>query len=246
MVTPHVWKSPVLSWASVNAEVTVRLTGTVRGLFVAPADVTVIIALCVPAATPEAMTLTAIVDGAVPLGGVRMSHGASSVAVQFSVPPPALPTISAWLGGSAPPCTAEKEKLVADRVIVGGGAEIVSVTVAVLGLLEAPTAVMTIAPVYVPAIIPTVDTETVTVVGAVPVVGLSVSHEASSEAVHVIVPPPVLPTMSVWLAGLAPPCAPENVSADGPIDSDALGGAGPSPPPQANVLRTSNEGTRSR
>ena len=40
----------------------------------------------------------------------------------------------------------------------------------------------------------------------VPEAGLSVSHGALSLADQLNVPPPVLLTLRVWVAGLAPPC----------------------------------------
>ncbi len=48
-------------------------------------------------------------------------------------------------------------------------------------------------------------TETVSVDGAVPLAGLTLSQGALSLAVQLSVPPPVLVMLSVWLAGLLPP-----------------------------------------
>jgi hypothetical protein len=51
-----------------------------------------------------------------------------------------------------------------------------------------------------------VVTVNVTALFPVPEVGLSVNQEASSPAVQMRVPPPVLLMLKVWAAGLAPPC----------------------------------------
>ena len=55
-------------------------------------------------------------------------------------------------------------------------------------------------------------TEAVNVDGAVPLVGLRLSHEALSEAVQFKVPPPVLLTATFCVAGLEPPCTAEKLS----------------------------------
>ena len=57
-----------------------------------------------------------------------------------------------------------------------------------------------------PAVSVPVVTLTVTVPLPVPEAGLTVNHEALSLAVQVRVPPPVLLRLTVWTAGLAPPC----------------------------------------
>jgi hypothetical protein len=51
------------------------------------------------------------------------------------------------------------------------------------------------------------STDTVVVEGAVPDVGLTLSHVALSLAVQFSVPPPVLVMFKDWFAGLAPPAA---------------------------------------
>src|SRR5262249_29089408 len=81
----------------------------------------------------------------------------------------------------------------------------VNVTGTLTGVLVAPVALMVIVPLYAPAASPLMLTEAVSVEGAVPLAGLTVSHEASSLAVKLRVPPPVLVTLIVWLAGLLPP-----------------------------------------
>ena len=61
---------------------------------------------------------------------------------------------------------------------------------------------------------------TVIVPPLVPLVGATLSHRTSSDAVQLIVPPPVLDTVRVLDAGLAPPAVPLNEMLDGETDSD--------------------------
>ena len=63
---------------------------------------------------------------------------------------------------------------------------------------------MVIVPLNVPAARPVMSTEAVSVAGAVPLAGLTVSHGALSLTVESRVPAPVLVTLIVWLAGLLP------------------------------------------
>ena len=88
-----------------GAAVTVKVTDTVRGVLVAPAAVTVIVALWVPAVTPARFTVAVRVPGAVDPEAVRISHPALLPAPQLMVPPPVLVTLSVWAEGFAPPCT---------------------------------------------------------------------------------------------------------------------------------------------
>lgn len=75
-----------------------------------------------------------------------------------------------------------------------------------------------------PAASPAVLTLAVIVPAFVPLVGVSVSHAALSEALQVSVPPPVLDTPIVFAAGLAAPAAPEKARLVGlsPITGVAL------------------------
>src|SRR5688500_669725 len=73
---------------------------------------------------------------------------------------------------------------------------------------------------------PAVLTATLRSRGAVPLAGVTVSHDASSEAVKDRVPPPVLVTLTVLAAGFAPPTVPPNVSDAGSVASTG-GGGGP-------------------
>src|SRR5437868_887048 len=67
---------------------------------------------------------------------------------------------------------------------------------------------------------------TVTVPLFVPLVGETLSQDASSEAVQLIVPPPVLATVSVLAAGLGPPAVPLNDRLVGLTErTGAVGGA---------------------
>ena len=70
----------------------------------------------------------------------------------------------------------------------------------------APVAVSVIVPVGGLAVRAPVLTLTVTVPLPVPEAGLTVNHEALSLAVQMRVPPPVLLMLTVWAAGLLPPC----------------------------------------
>ena len=72
------------------AGLTVKVTGTLRGVFVAPVALTVIVLLYVPTARPVISTEAINVEGAVPLSGLTVSHEASLLADQFKVPTPVL------------------------------------------------------------------------------------------------------------------------------------------------------------
>jgi len=65
----------------------------------------------------------------------------------------------------------------------------VSVTGTLSGELDAPVALTVMVPLYVPAASPLILTEAVSVEGAVPLAGLTLSHEALSVAVQLNVPP---------------------------------------------------------
>src|SRR5436190_1506012 len=68
---------------------------------------------------------------------------------------------------------------------------------------------------YVPGERPATLAETVTVEGAVPAVGLTLSQEASVAAAQVSVPPPVLLMVSTRGAGSGPPAVALKPSAPG-------------------------------
>ena len=57
------------------AAFTVKVTGTLTGVFVAPAALTVIAPLKVPAVRLEMLTDIEAVEGAVPDAGLTLSHG---------------------------------------------------------------------------------------------------------------------------------------------------------------------------
>lgn len=76
-----------------GGEASVSVTGTVRGLFVAPEAVIVIVAVYAFAVRPAVLTVTVIASFSVvvvPEPGLRLSHGALSVTLQLNVPPPVL------------------------------------------------------------------------------------------------------------------------------------------------------------
>ena len=185
--------------------VIVRVTGMVRGLLVAPVPVTVIVALYVPVLSPLLLTETVSVEGAVPLLGLRESQEAFSEADHDNVPPPVFVMDTVFDDGFEPYLVAEKLREVGLRPIVGA-VVMVKVTGMVLGLLVAPEALTVIVPVYVPTARPEILTDAASVEGAVPLLGLRESHEASSEADHARVPPPVLVMETFCEDGLELPC----------------------------------------
>ena len=71
---------------------------------------------------------------------------------------------------------------------------------------------------------PVIDGVTVSVAAPVPEAGVTVSHDASSDAVQLSVPPPVLVTASVFAAGAVPPAVALNARLDGVTES--AGGTG--------------------
>src|SRR4051794_27870042 len=106
-----------------------------------------------------------MVEGAVPLGGVTVSHGWSVAAVQFSVPPPVLLTEIDCDGGLEPPETAANVRLPGEVARTGVAGLTVNVTGIVLGEPLTPAADTVTLPVYVPAARLPVAAVTVTVPG---------------------------------------------------------------------------------
>lgn len=76
------------------------------------------------------LTLMVEEPAPVPEAGLGVSHAASSVTVQLSVPPPVLDIVRVWLVGFAPPCVAVNPMLVGLNPMVAGAVS-VSVTVTV-------------------------------------------------------------------------------------------------------------------
>jgi hypothetical protein len=143
-------------WAAVNETVeglttragggggsTVSVTVIVFGEPLTPAAAIVTSAVYVPADSPEIDGVTVTVPLCVPLAGESDSHVASSLAVQFRVPPPVLVTEIVFAAGLAPPCVAENDKLAGEADNTGGvgGGSSVSVTGIVFGDPVAPAAV---------------------------------------------------------------------------------------------------------
>lgn len=123
----------------VGAALTVRVTGTVCGVLVAPVAEIVMVPLYVPAARPLMFTLAATDPLPVPEVGLRLNQFTLSLTVQLSVPEPEFVMLTFWLAGFAPPCVAVKVKLEGLRLIVGlGAAFTVSVTGTVCGVFVAP------------------------------------------------------------------------------------------------------------
>jgi hypothetical protein len=97
----------------------------------------------------------------------------------------------------------------------GAGGWTVNVTGTTLGDPVATLEVVVTWPVYVPALMPVVETLTCRLAGELPLVGLTVSHAASEAAVKLNVPAPLLLTLSDAGAGAAPPAVAVKVMADG-------------------------------
>lgn len=105
-VAPPIWKlndSELGATVSVGADVTVRETGTLSGLFDAPAEVMVTAPLYTPGASPAVFTLTVRLAGVVPLVGATESQFPPDVvdaaAVKERLAPPLAETASVRLAG---------------------------------------------------------------------------------------------------------------------------------------------------
>jgi len=77
--------------------VTTNCTGTVCGEFAAPLEVTVIVPLYVPAASPVGFALILRVDGVEPVPGVTASHAPPDAAAVMLSTVPLLVTDRFWL-----------------------------------------------------------------------------------------------------------------------------------------------------
>lgn len=108
----------------VGAALSVRVTGTVCGVLVAPEAVTVTVAVCVPAAKPEMLTPAVMEPFPLPEVGPTVNQAALSLTLQLSVPEPEFDTAKVWFAGLDPPCMAEKDRAVGLKPIVGVGAEV--------------------------------------------------------------------------------------------------------------------------
>ncbi len=93
-----------------------------------------------PGASADFAAATVIVPAPVPLPGEIDSHGALSDAVQLSVPPPVLATVSVLDAGSGPSATALKDSEAGDTARAGGGGSTTNVTATVFGDPVAPAA----------------------------------------------------------------------------------------------------------
>jgi hypothetical protein len=89
-----------------GAGLTIRVTATLCGEFEAPAAETVIVALYVPRFSPEGLTETVTVAGAVPDVWPSESHDWDVVAVHVAAPVPALEMVMDSGVGLPLPCTA--------------------------------------------------------------------------------------------------------------------------------------------
>jgi hypothetical protein len=107
------------------------------------------------------------------------------------------------------PCVPLNDNAVADNDSAGAGVGGTTVKVAVIvaGDPCAPVAVTVICPVYVPAASVPRVAETWSACGAVPLAGLTESHEASLVVVYVRVPLPVFVRFTAAAGGFVPlPC----------------------------------------
>jgi hypothetical protein len=82
----------------------------------------------------------------VPEAGLTANHVVFSLAVQLSVPPPVLLMVRVWFAGLALPWVAVKESAVGLAPIAGGTGAAVMVKVTGTIIVEAPVAVIVIAP----------------------------------------------------------------------------------------------------
>ena len=87
---------------SIEAAVTVNVTGTDSGLLAAPDAVRFTLLVCVPGVNPTGATDTLNVDGVVPLVGVIPTHVSAGVAVKLKGDPLLL-TAMLCAVGSVPP-----------------------------------------------------------------------------------------------------------------------------------------------
>ena len=184
---------------------TVSVTGIEIGLPVAKA-VIVTVPVYVPAVRLAAFTDTATVPGVVPDAGVALNHPLPVAMVTAVVNASAVAGVALTemfcAAGAAPPVCAVNESDAGVAEIVTG-----DVTVSVTGTLALaavdPRAVRVIVPLYEPATSPLPLAVTVTVVGVVPELGVTVSHVAELVAVKIVAAPEL--TVSVCPAGAAAP-----------------------------------------
>ena len=127
-----------------GAAATVKATGMLT--VVAPAALSVMLSLYLPAGKVPVATVAVTVPVPAPAAGLRDSHVACSLAFQFKAPPPVLLIVRVWAAGFAPPCWAVKDRLVGLIPIAGGtGAAVtVNITGTVTGV--APGALRVIIP----------------------------------------------------------------------------------------------------
>ena len=131
---------------------TVSVTGTVCGVLVAPpVAVNVIIALYVPAVSPDVFTVTEIGSVSVvvvPEAWLKVNQAALSAINQVKVSAPPLVIFTDLATGLPAPCIAVNDKLAGLSPIVGLGAAVtVKLTGTVRGVFDAPVAAIVIVPV---------------------------------------------------------------------------------------------------
>ena len=85
------------------AAATIRSTGMVCGVLVAPVAVTVMVVEYVPAASPATIAVAVNEPGGVPETEESKSHGALVLTLQLNVPFPELEMMAVCAAGSLPP-----------------------------------------------------------------------------------------------------------------------------------------------
>src|ERR1700722_4500099 len=133
---------------------------------------------------------------------------------------PATATIPACCG-FAPHC--------AQKGVLDGTGVTKKPTVTVAGEPVMSCAVIVMWPVIAPTGRGLTDAMICKACGAVPLVGVTVSHGESLAAVKVSVPPPAFETVSEAAAGFAPPCAAVNDSEVAETERTGAGGGGITP-----------------
>ena len=136
-----------------------------------------------PAASPVPLIAAESAAGALPLAGETESQDWSSDAVKLSEPPPLLLTLTVCAAGFAAPAVIVNDSVLGETASTGVAGLTVSVTGTVFGEPVAPAAVTVTSVVYVPALRPAMATAAVSVAGAVPEPGVTVSQLADSDAV---------------------------------------------------------------
>src|SRR5262249_15652125 len=148
---------PPLKLSNSKTPCKVSVTGIVCGEPEEPDEVTVMLALYTPSASPEVLTDTVTVLGATPEVEERVNQLAWLEAVQLTVPKAGVAMERFWVAGLPCAWNAENDRLVGETARVGGA--IVKVTGMMTGELLAPAALKEIVAEYEPCERPEIFTE---------------------------------------------------------------------------------------